>query len=525
MNIMSRSSTAAISFLFGHCSPLPSQDLYSVIDGKKYGFNYNDPYSAKLGNLNDFPQLPDDFLKGLWKQSDVVPELLEEAPPDILDVSFLYGTEVRPNTTLTTGLMYGRPKLIWPADPNAFYTILLVDNGIERLQGAQFIHWMVVNVPGNEIEKGVEVIDYLPVFLFKLDRNGQLDDDPSYTHTNLLLVYRQQGPIISEETQKGCTPDLAPKRINDKTALSQKYNLKLVAGTFFHSVYSGISTDRLLCRLSKCNQEPFPAPLVGVNDGPQCKPREDILDITQRGPRLDKKKEFFNLFSLNNPASIGSTIVRETKGKLSTGFARDFQATEGIFKGKSLSETLEGIVTMGWSNYVNRQATEDVFSGRRFQESLPPPQDIFPILPEGGIIDITLSQPLDQDWNLDTIARPTDSVIELNIVKVKPGREEDFDELIAKAETLADNSKHVLAFNRFTVDPELNAPDGSGNPFQFDPRGKWQWTIEYKSDATRLKARQESGVQDVIQQLSETYDCITCEVIRTTYDTDAFGPF
>ena len=47
--------------------------------------------------------------------------------------------------------MFQRPVLRWPTEPGALYTVVMVDEGIERLQGRQFIHWMVENVPGNMV--------------------------------------------------------------------------------------------------------------------------------------------------------------------------------------------------------------------------------------------------------------------------------------------------------------------------------------------------------------------------------------
>ena len=41
-----------------------------------------------------------------------------------------------------------------------------------------------------------------------------------------------------EEFQRGCSPTILSERINDKDALAAKYDLELVAGTFFRVPFS-----------------------------------------------------------------------------------------------------------------------------------------------------------------------------------------------------------------------------------------------------------------------------------------------
>ena len=45
-----------------------------------------------------------------------------------------------------------RPTLEWPVEEGALYTVMMLDTGIERLEGLQYIHWMVENIPGNEVK-------------------------------------------------------------------------------------------------------------------------------------------------------------------------------------------------------------------------------------------------------------------------------------------------------------------------------------------------------------------------------------
>ena len=47
--------------------------------------------------------------------------------------------------------MAQRPLLQWPTEQGALYTVMMLDEGIERLGGLQYVHWMVENVPGNMV--------------------------------------------------------------------------------------------------------------------------------------------------------------------------------------------------------------------------------------------------------------------------------------------------------------------------------------------------------------------------------------
>ena len=112
-------------------------------------------------------------------------------------------------------------------------------------------------------------MEYVPPFYFAIGAGGSLVDSGQPGHPILLLVYKQPGKISMTQRQSGCNAGLGT-RIGDKTALAEQYNLSgPVAGNFLYTVYSP-ATDSLLCRFTRCTGKPFPAPLQGVNDGPQC---------------------------------------------------------------------------------------------------------------------------------------------------------------------------------------------------------------------------------------------------------------
>jgi len=69
---------------------------------------------------------------------------------------------------------------------------------------------------------------------------------------------------MADERQSGCE-GITSKRIGDHVAVAEKYNLELVAGTFFYTTYTAASDD-YICLFTKCLGEPF----LGITNGPEC---------------------------------------------------------------------------------------------------------------------------------------------------------------------------------------------------------------------------------------------------------------
>ena len=84
------------------------------------------------------------------------------------------------------------------------------------------------------------------------------------------------------------------------------------------------------------------AHVLGINDGEECQPRTDVMDVTLRGPLTEKIATYNKYVSLYNPGSF-INLIRSTYPVISTGVIREFRAVEGKFEGgKSLANTLDG---------------------------------------------------------------------------------------------------------------------------------------------------------------------------------------
>ena len=175
-----------------------------------------------------------------------------------------------------------------------------------------YVHWMVKDVPANNIKNGVEVMQYVTPFSLEFNEAGELITDAAESsHPLIMAVFKQKaGKIVVEEAQQGCGPDIGPEgpRIVDYRDLLTKYNLELVAGNYLYMPYSGYATHAMICRLSKCLREQWPFPMPGINDLEECQPRKDIVDATTRGPIKGKEAQYNKYASEFSSDSITNLV-------------------------------------------------------------------------------------------------------------------------------------------------------------------------------------------------------------------------
>lgn len=66
--------------------------------------------------------------------------------------------------TLTPTQVQNQPNVSWDADPNALYTLIKTDPDAPSRSAPKFRewhHWLVVNIPGNSVEKGETLSQYI----------------------------------------------------------------------------------------------------------------------------------------------------------------------------------------------------------------------------------------------------------------------------------------------------------------------------------------------------------------------------
>lgn len=153
--------------------------------------------------------------------------MVSTVPKQILHAKWPSGAEARLGNELTPTEVRERPDVHFAADPYAFYTVLMTDpdapsrnNPIRR----EWHHWLVVNVPGSQIEKGETLTEYV----------GSAPPKGSGLHRYVLLAFKQPSKIAFNERY---ISNRDPNRGKFSTRrFAQKYKLgEPVAGNFYQA--------------------------------------------------------------------------------------------------------------------------------------------------------------------------------------------------------------------------------------------------------------------------------------------------
>jgi len=119
-----------------------------------------------------------------FKANGVVPDVIPNPPPNVIKVTYKSGVSANLGNELTPTQVKDEPHVEYKADANALYTVILTDPDAPSRKDPKFrqwVHWVVVNVPGSDISKGELVIGYV----------GSGPPKGSGLHRYVFLVYKQ----------------------------------------------------------------------------------------------------------------------------------------------------------------------------------------------------------------------------------------------------------------------------------------------------------------------------------------------
>jgi len=245
-------------YLIFRCSIIGGSSRFGLPSG------FDDP-TLRAGSLQD------DW-NDIWLRSGIVPEKIDSLPDGRLELYYPSGINIRPNDSVTPGLTLQFPELKWNAVPSAQYTVMLVDVDIFQPDSdvTNFFHYMSINVPGDRIDDGDLIYEYVPPFAFLYNPAQGLVQDLDFTHTMVWMVFRQSGRIEMRAEQNLCSTELFGRLMNHQEFVLKNDLGVPVAGNFLRALYRPDPVYQLLCFFSRCSGRPFPALLEGVNDGPEC---------------------------------------------------------------------------------------------------------------------------------------------------------------------------------------------------------------------------------------------------------------
>jgi len=162
-----------------------------------------------------------------FKRQQVVPDVVLKAPEQEVKVEFDSGVEAALGNTLTPTQVKNQPKVSWDAQDESLYTLIKTDpDAPSRIdpKHREWHHWLVVNIPGNDLSKGDTLAEYV----------GSGPPPGTGLHRYVYLVYQQSGKV-SDPEHGVLTNRSGAKRGGFKAAaFAEKHNLgDPVAGNFF----------------------------------------------------------------------------------------------------------------------------------------------------------------------------------------------------------------------------------------------------------------------------------------------------
>ncbi|KAH8350654.1 hypothetical protein KR067_013631 [Drosophila pandora] len=167
-------------------------------------------------------------VRRIMKEMEVVPEILDEPPKELLKIKYDNAFDIEEGKTYTPKELKFQPKLDWNADSGSFYTVVMICPDAPNRENPMYrswLHWLVVNVPGSDVMKGQSISDYF----------GPLPPKDSGMQRYLILVYQQSDKLDFDE--KKIELSNADGHSNfDVLKFAQKYELGVpVAGNIFQS--------------------------------------------------------------------------------------------------------------------------------------------------------------------------------------------------------------------------------------------------------------------------------------------------
>lgn len=161
-----------------------------------------------------------------FTSEEIVKDVSGTAPSHLLTISYPSGASVG-GAELTPTQVKDQPKVEWTGEAGAFYTLLLTDPDVpSRAEpvAREVRHWLVVNIPGNDLSAGEARVGYV----------GSAPIKDSGLHRYVFLLFKQTKGKQEFKNVTASASNSREGRISTNTRqLIADHNLELVAGNFF----------------------------------------------------------------------------------------------------------------------------------------------------------------------------------------------------------------------------------------------------------------------------------------------------
>lgn len=165
------------------------------------------------------------------KSNGVVPDVVAAAPKDELHVKYdKTNHEVKLGNELPPKDVKDIPHVTFEGAADAFYTLMMVDPDAPSRKdpkNREFQHWLVVNIPGNDVTNGEILSEYV----------GSGPPKDTGLHRYVFLLYKQPEKIEFQET-KITNKEGKGRGKFDAKKFAEKYKLgEPIAANFFQAQY------------------------------------------------------------------------------------------------------------------------------------------------------------------------------------------------------------------------------------------------------------------------------------------------
>ncbi|XP_030371501.1 protein D2 [Scaptodrosophila lebanonensis] len=163
-----------------------------------------------------------------FMQHKIIPDIVKTAPMAMAQVTYAGGLVVNKGDELTPTQVKAPPTVEWPTEPGALYTLLLTDPDAPSRKQPKFRewhHWLVVNIPGNDIASGEVLSAYV----------GSGPPQGSGLHRYVFLIFKQPQKLTCNEKRIPKTSGDGRANFNTEKFVA-KYKLgNPVAGNFYQA--------------------------------------------------------------------------------------------------------------------------------------------------------------------------------------------------------------------------------------------------------------------------------------------------
>ncbi|XP_067013201.2 protein D1 [Anabrus simplex] len=164
------------------------------------------------------------------REFDFVPDVVRNSPETVLNVTF-DNEKLHLGDELTPTKVKDQPHISWSAKPDEFYTVVMTDPDAPSRADPkfrEFLHWLVINVPGEEIANGETLAQYV----------GSGPPKGTGLHRYVLLVFRQPDKIAFDGLRLSNRSRMGRKNFSIQK-FAEKYGLELpaVAGTYYRAAW------------------------------------------------------------------------------------------------------------------------------------------------------------------------------------------------------------------------------------------------------------------------------------------------